>query len=318
MNVLVTGCAGFIGSHVCEALLRDGNRVWGLDNLTAAASFAPNQKADNVVLLQQYENFHFVSGDVRDTAVLQSIWQEYEPDRVVHLARCTGVGASIEDPVLFCDVNLTGTAQVLEKARLAKTPVVLGSSAAVYGRGARVPHREDDAAAQPASPYGATLRAAELLASTYHYLYDFPLVCLRFFTVYGPRQRTNGAFGEFSRAVLHDEQAALHGDGTTARDFCYVDDAVRAVVTALERAPQFGFEIINIGGGRVVELRRLLEVLEKAAGRRAKIEWRPDQRGGVRVTCADLSLARALLNFEPQVSLEDGARRTIEWMRESS
>jgi UDP-glucuronate 4-epimerase len=318
MNVLVTGCAGFIGSHVCEALLRDGNQVWGLDNLTAAASFAPDQKADNVALLQQYENFHFVSGDVRDTAVLQSIWQECGPDRVVHLAHCTGVRASIENPVLFCDVNLTGTAQVLEKARLAKTPVVLGSSAAVYGRGARVPHREDDAAAQPASPYGATLRAAELLASTYHYLYDFPLVCLRFFTVYGPRQRTNGAFGEFSRAVLHDEQAALHGDGTTARDFCYIDDAVRAIVTALERAPQFGFEIINIGGGRVVELRRLLEVLEKAAGRRAKIEWRPDQRGGVRVTCADLSLARALLNFEPQVSLEDGARRTIEWMRGSS
>ncbi|HEY0075935.1 MAG TPA: GDP-mannose 4,6-dehydratase [Abditibacteriaceae bacterium] len=317
MNVLITGCVGFIGSHVCEALLRDGNQVWGLDNLTAAASFAPDQKADNVALLQQYENFHFVSGDVRDTAVLQSIWQECGPDRVVHLAHCTGVRASIENPVLFCDVNLTGTAQVLEKARLAKTPVVIGSSAAVYGRGARVPHREDDAAAQPASPYGATLRAAELLASTYHYLYDFPLVCLRFFTVYGPRQRTNGAFGEFSRAVLHDEQAALHGDGTTARDFCYVDDAVRAIVTALERAPQFGFEIINVGGGRVVELRRLLEVLEKAAGRRAKIEWRPDQRGGVRVTCADLSLARALLNFEPQVSLEDGARRTIEWMRES-
>ena len=258
-----------------------------------------------------------MQGDVRDETILQSVWQECRPDRVAHLAHCTGVRASIENPVLFCEVNLTGTAQVLEKARLEKTPVVIGSSAAVYGRGARVPHREDDVATQPASPYGATLRSAELLASAYHYLYDLPLVCLRFFTVYGPRQRTDGAFGEFSRAVLNDEKVTLHGDGTTARDFCYVDDAARAVVTALERAGQFGFEIVNIGGGRVIELRRLLEVLEKAAGRRAKIEWRPEQRGGVRVTCADLSLARALLNFDPQVSLEEGARRTMEWMRQS-
>lgn len=320
MNILVTGAAGFIGSHLCERLLSQGHIVVGLDNFDPYYDF--HTKRGNLARLS-HPNFMFYQADICDRAALQTIFaartfagQTF--DRVVHLAARAGVRPSIEEPALYCDVNITGTTNIFECARLSNTPVVFASSSSVYGGSTRVPYREDDPCLGPISPYAATKRAGELMAFTFGHLFQLPIVALRFFTVYGPRQRPDMAIAKFTKRVLDGKPITLFGDGTSARDYTFVRDIVSGVVSATERAPQLGGEIINLGNSQTVELRRLIEVIEDATGKTAQIEWQADQPGDVPLTFADISRAQKLLDYAPQTKIEDGVREVVRWMHEEN
>jgi UDP-glucuronate 4-epimerase len=313
MNILVTGCAGFIGSHLCERLLRDGHTICGVDNFDNYYDLAI--KESHIAALQQHDNFSLYRVDIRDTEAMAEPWERCRPDRVVHLAARAGVRPSIQQPALYSDVNVTGTTRIFELAQATSTPVVFASSSSVYGGSTRIPYREDDPVDRPISPYAATKRACELLAATYNHLYQLPLVALRFFTVYGPRQRPDMAIYKFAHAILEGRTVTLYGDGTTARDYTYIDDIVDGIVASVERAPQLGFEIFNLGNSRTVELRRLIEVIEDAAGKKANIEWQPVQPGDVTLTYADVSHAHELLGYSPQTPIEEGVRRYVQWLK---
>ncbi len=315
MNILVTGAAGFIGSHLCERLLRDKHRVVGFDNLDPY--YDVRLKHANLARLEN-PDFAFQIGDIRDRDALEKLFAQNSFDRVVHLAACAGVRPSIQNPALYCDVNLTGTTNIFECARQAQTPVVFASSSSVYGGSTRVPYREDDPCLNAISPYAATKRACELMASTFGHLYQLPIVALRFFTVYGPRQRPDMAISLFTHRVLESEPITLFGDGKTARDYTYIDDIVSGVVSATERAPQLGGEIFNLGNSQTIELKKLIEVIEAATGKTAHIEWQANQPGDVPLTYADISHARKLLDYVPQTSIENGVREVVKWLREGT
>ncbi len=315
MNILVTGAAGFIGSHLCQRLLSENHNVVGLDNFDPYYDL--HIKRGNLVRLTQ-PNFAFHQADICDRAALQDIFAAQSFDRVVHLAARAGVRPSIEEPSLYCDVNLTGTTNIFECARKSDTPVVFASSSSVYGGSTRVPYREDDPCLGPISPYAATKRAGELMAFTFGHLFQLPIVALRFFTVYGPRQRPDMAIAKFTKRVLDNQPITLFGDGTSARDYTFVRDIVSGVVAATERTPQLGGEIINLGNSQTVELRRLIEVIEDATGKTAQIEWQADQLGDVLLTFADISRAQKLLDYAPQTKIEDGVREVVKWMREEN
>ena len=316
MNILVTGCAGFIGSHLCERLLRDGHAVAGIDNFDAY--YDVSIKRANLSRLIAFDDFAFHQLDIRDFAAMQKLFGDFAPRRVVHLAARAGVRPSIESPALYTDVNVTGTINVFECARQSKTPVVFASSSSVYGDASRVPLRESDVCVRPISPYAATKRAGELMAFTYGHLHQLPIVCLRFFTVYGPRQRPDMAIAKFTHRVLEERTNTLFGDGKSARDYTFISDIVDGVVAATERAPQLGGEIINLGNSQTVELGRLIEVIEGATGKRAHIEWQPDQPGDVALTFADISRAKNSLDYNPQTAIEDGVREVVGWLREQA
>jgi len=315
MNILVTGCAGFIASHLCQRLLGEGHVVFGLDNFDPYYDLA--LKRANMTLLKDYDDFHFRECDIRDFAALRVVFEEAQPQRVVHLAARAGVRPSIEEPALYADVNVRGTINIFECARDTKTPVVSASSSSVYGNAARVPLRESDPCIEPISPYAATKRAGELLAFTYGHLHQLPIVSLRFFTVYGPRQRPDMAIAKFTKRVLDDQPITLFGDGKSARDYTFISDIVNGIVASVERTPQLGGEIFNLGNSQTVELKRLIEVIESATGKRAHIDWDSDQPGDVPLTYADISHAKKLLDYNPQVSIEDGVREVVSWLRES-
>jgi UDP-glucuronate 4-epimerase len=315
MNILVTGAAGFIGSHLCQRLLSEDHYVVGLDNFDPY--YALQIKRGNLVRLT-HPNFAFHQADICDRAALQDIFAAQSFDRVVHLAARAGVRPSIEEPSLYCDVNLTGTTNIFECARKSDTPVVFASSSSVYGGSTCVPYREDDPCLGPISPYAATKRAGELMAFTFGHLFQLPIVALRFFTVYGPRQRPDMAIALFTERVLDGKPITLFGDGTSARDYTFVRDIVSGVVSATERTPQLGGEIINLGNSQTVELRRLIEVIEDATGKTAHIEWQADQPGDVPLTFADISRAQKLLDYAPQTKIEDGVREVVRWMREEN
>lgn len=315
MNILVTGAAGFIGSHLCERLLSENHNVVGLDNFDPYYDL--HIKRGNLARLT-HPNFAFHQADICDRAALQDIFAAQSFDRVVHLAARAGVRPSIEEPSLYCDVNLTGTTNIFECARKSDTPVVFASSSSVYGGSTRVPYREDDPCLGPISPYAATKRAGELMAFTFGHLYHLPIVALRFFTVYGPRQRPDMAIAKFTKRVLDNQPITLFGDGTSARDYTFVRDIVSGVVSATERAPQLGGEIVNLGNSQTVELRRLIEVIEDATGKTAQVEWQADQPGDVPLTFADISRAQKLLGYAPQTKIEEGVRQVVRWMREEN
>jgi UDP-glucuronate 4-epimerase len=313
MKILITGAAGFIGSHLSERLLNDGHEVCGFD------SFDPyydiSIKEANVARLEQYPQFNLVRGDIRDAAAIDELWRKFHPDRVMHLAARAGVRPSIAEPALYSEVNITATIHLFEAARRHGTPVVFASSSSVYGGSDRVPYAEDDPVNKPISPYAASKRAGELMAATYFHLYQIPIICLRFFTVYGPGQRPDMAIHKFAKAILTDQPITLFGDGSTARDYTYVDDIVQGIVASIERAPQLGYAIFNLGNGHTVQLLELVQLLEKATGKTAQIHWDKMQPGDVLLTSADISHAQKLLDYQPQTSIETGLRNTVEWLR---
>jgi UDP-glucuronate 4-epimerase len=319
MKILVTGGAGFIGSHLCEALLAAGHEVLAVDNLDPF--YDPRVKRRNLEPLREAGSFRFVEADVRDLARMEAAVADAGGEgvgAVVHLAARAGVRPSIQEPVLYTQVNLDGTAAVLELARrLGVSRFVFGSSSSVYGNNAKVPFAESDPVEQPISPYAATKRAGELLCHTYHHLYGMSVVCLRFFTVYGPRQRPDLAIHKFARLMAEGAPVPLYGDGRTERDYTYVDDIVAGVRAAIDftAAAPGAFEIINLGESQTVPLVRLIDLLASSLGITPRIERLPPQPGDVVRTFADIRKARDLLGYAPTTPIEMGIPRFVEWFK---
>jgi UDP-glucuronate 4-epimerase len=318
MKVLVTGAAGFIGSHVCERLLARGDRVVGLDNFDP---FYPRTtKLKNLAGALPHPAFKLVEGDVRSTADIQQALAAGEggTDAVVHLAALAGVRPSLLEPERFYDVNVMGSVRLFEACRSAGIArVVFASSSSVYGQDSAVPFREQDPCGRPLSPYAASKRAGELLAWNTHHLHRLAITCLRFFTVFGPRQRPDLAIHKFVSAMTRGEPIDLYGDGSTARDYTYIDDITDGVVAALDRqaAAPAEFRLYNLGGSRPTSLARLVELISAELRVSPRIAWKPEQPGDMRHTLADVSLAQRDLGFAPKVGLEEGIARFVKWWR---
>jgi UDP-glucuronate 4-epimerase len=308
-KILVTGGAGFIGSHTSERLLARGDDVVVLDNFNDA--YDPAIKRANAAALRKAK---VVTGDIRDRELVAQLFQEHRFDGVVHLAAMAGVRPSLLDPLHYEDVNMRGTITLLEEARRRpKLRFVFASSSSVYGARDKVPFSERDDIPHPVSPYAATKRAGELMCYTYHHLYGIPITCLRFFTVYGPRQRPEMAIAKFTKALIEGQPIPFFGDGSTRRDYTYVDDIVDGVVAALDRCA--GYEIYNLGESATTSLSELVEGLAQAVGVPAVLDRQPNQPGDVPLTCADVSKARALLGYEPRTPVAVGLARYVEWYR---
>ena len=311
-SVLVTGGAGFIGSHLVEALLKQGRDVVVLDNFDDF--YLPEVKRRNLEPLAGRPGFTLVEGDVRDQAVVESLFAGHPINVVAHLAARAGVRPSIQQPALYCDVNVSGTTVLLEACRRHGVgKFIFGSSSSVYGNNSRLPFSEKDEVDRPISPYAATKRAGELLCATYHELYRLNVFALRFFTVYGPRQRPEMAIHKFTRLIDRGLPVPRFGDGTTRRDYTYISDIIDGVLRAIERVQ--GFEIINLGGSQTTRLTDLIDLLGKTLGQPPIIEEEIGQPGDVVATYADVDKARRLLEYEPRVSLEEGIGRFVEWYK---
>jgi len=315
MSVLVTGGAGFIGSHLLDALAAQGRRAVCLDNFNDY--YPPALKRRNIRGALATGLVELVEGDICDLELCRRVFERHGVRRVVHLAARAGVRPSIEQPLLYERVNCAGTLNLLECAREAGVEMfVFGSSSSVYGVSTRVPFREDDPVEAPISPYAASKRAGELYCHVYHRLYGLPVVCLRFFTVYGPRQRPDLAISTFAARIMRGEPIQMFGDGSSRRDYTHVSDTVAGVLAAMDS--NLPFEIINLGNSRPVALRELISLIETALGKKARIERLPDQPGDVPLTCADISKARRLLGYEPRVPIEAGIRQYVEWLEASA
>ncbi|MEK6279740.1 MAG: GDP-mannose 4,6-dehydratase [Acidobacteriota bacterium] len=317
-KILITGGAGFIGSHLVDSLLSKGE--WEVSVVDDFNDFYdPSIKRANVNRHKENKNYHLFEADIRDKEALGQVFKESEFDCIVHLAARAGVRPSLQQPLLYSQTNVDGTVNLLEQAREHSIKqFVFGSSSSVYGINAKVPFSEDDPMRQPISPYAATKAAGELLCHTYTHLYGFRCVCLRFFTVYGPRQRPDLAIHKFARLLSQGKPIPLFGDGSTRRDYTYVDDTlsgVRAAIDYVGEESASDFEVINLGESRTVELRELVALLEKELGVEAKIDRQPLQPGDVPQTYADISKARRLLGYDPQTQIEVGIRRFVEWYR---
>lgn len=316
MLLLVTGAAGFIGSHLVDRLLELGEEVVGLDNFD---DFYPAEiKRRNLTKARSFgPAFRLVEGDVRDAALLARLFAEKRFDGVLHLAARAGVRPSIENPGLYLDVNTGGSLALLEAARVGGVKrLVLASSSSVYGAGTPAPFREDAPCDRPVSPYAASKRAMEHFARAYHELYGLDIACLRFFTVYGPRQRPDLAIHKFARLIEAGRPVPFFGDGCSGRDYTYVGDVVGGTIGALQRARGFG--IYNLGESRVVILNELLAKIEVALGKKAVRQQLPDQAGDVPLTSADISKSRRMIGYNPSVGLEEGLARFVEWLRSES
>lgn len=312
MRLLVTGGAGFIGSHVADRRLALGDRVVVLDDFNDF--YDPAVKRQNVAPHRNNPLYRLVETDIRDRDAVFRVFREEPFDAVVHLAARAGVRPSLSQAVLYEEVNCVGTLNLLDAtAAHGKPRFVFGSSSSVYGVNAKLPFSEDDPTDRPISPYAATKRAGELHVFAAHHVHSIDAVCLRFFTVYGPRQRPEMAISKFIRAIDAGETVPFFGDGGSRRDYTYVDDIADGIEAALKGLP--GFDIINLGGARPIRLADLVAKIEEATGRKARLERLPDQAGDVPVTCADVRKAERLLGFRARVSLEEGLRRSVEWQR---
>lgn len=311
-RILVTGAAGFIGSRLTGTLLEAGDAVTCLDLFDDF--YDPAVKRRNVAPFLPRPGYALVEGDIRDEALLDATFAAGRFDAVVHLAARAGVRPSIAQPMLYQDVNVRGTAAVLEACRRhGVRKVIFGSSSSVYGDNAKIPFSEDDPVERPISPYAATKRAGELLAFTYHHLHQLDVFCLRFFTVYGPGQRPEMAIHRFVREIDAGRPIQMFGDGGTRRDYTYVDDIVQGICGALDRVQ--GYRIFNLGESRTIELAALIEAIGLALGKTPRVERHPEQPGDVPVTYADIRRARAELDYRPQVDLPEGLARFVEWFR---
>jgi len=313
--VLVTGAAGFIGSHTAERLLARGERVIGLDNFDPF--YDPALKRANLSAASRDPRFTLVEGDIRDAALLDALFAKEPVRAVIHLAARAGVRPSVEEPALYADVNVRGTTVVLESARQAGVrKVVYASSSSVYGGNTKVPFSEDDPVDHPVSPYAATKKATELVASAYHHLYGIDTIGLRFFTVYGPRQRPEMAIAAFTRRIDEGRPVPVFGDGSALRDYTYIDDIVDGVMGALDRGR--GDRVYNLGESETTSLLELVRRIGDALGREPRIEFRPAQPGDVPTTYADIARARRELGYHPAVRVAEGIPRFVAWHRRSA
>jgi UDP-glucuronate 4-epimerase len=312
-KILVTGAAGFIGSHLAEALLRRGDSVVAIDNLNDYYPVA--FKRENVDRLRNHEQFSFIEGDLCDKPLVERVMREGDFTHVAHLAARAGVRPSIQDPALYQQSNIEGTLNLLH-ASVGKdlTNVVIASSSSVYGNSRAIPFREDDSATdRPISPYAATKKATEVLSYTYHSLYGMNINVVRPFTVYGPRGRPDMAPWLFIQSAFQGKTIRKFGDGTTRRDYTFIDDFVAGFVNAIDRV--FGYEIFNLGNSQTVSLNEALQIVRDVTGKELVIEQLPMQPGDVEITNADISKAQKLLDYRPETSFRDGMAVLCEWYR---
>ncbi|MBI3881109.1 MAG: SDR family NAD(P)-dependent oxidoreductase [Verrucomicrobia bacterium] len=316
MNFLVTGGAGFIGSHVCEALLREGHGVWAFDSLHPFYPTAAKER--NLAEIRAAGgNFNFVLGDLAEPTALRNLFANVRFDQVIHLAALAGVRPSLMEPESFQQINVEGTVNLLEAARhRGVRKVTIASTSSVYGVNEKVPFAESDPTLRIISPYAASKLACEALGHAYHHVYGMDIVCLRFFTVYGPRQRPDLAVHKFAKLIAAGKPIPVFGDGSTARDYTYVSDTVQGVLACTRK--EFGYDIFNLGESETVTLSRLIELLEQSLGKKAIIERLPLQAGDVPITYADISKARKHLGYNPGVKIEDGIRKFVEWFKRQS
>jgi UDP-glucuronate 4-epimerase len=314
MVIFVTGGAGFIGSHLCGRLLREGHRVVCLDNFDDF--YEPEIKRRNVQEAMGKAQFELIEGDIRDTQLIPRIFRDRTFDVVVHLAARAGVRPSIDYPKLYEEINIQGTINLLDACReLSVKSYVFASSSSVYGGNSKVPFSEEDRVETPISPYGTTKRSGELFCYTYHRLYGINIACLRYFTVYGPRQRPEMAIHKFTRLIEGNERLPMYGDGQSIRDYTYIDDSIDGTMGAIYGNK--GYEIYNLGESHTTSLSDLIRMLEQALGKRAIIEGLPEQRGDMPVTYANIEKARRKLGYAPRVSMEEGIARFVEWYRKN-
>ncbi|MDI9217077.1 MULTISPECIES: GDP-mannose 4,6-dehydratase [Clostridium] len=320
-TILVTGGAGFIGSHLSERLLKEGNKVLVIDNFNNY--YDPKIKRENIKEVKKtciengisLENYKVFEGDIRDKGLLKEVFSN-KIDSIMHLAAMAGVRPSIQDPSLYYDVNITGTVNLLEICRENNIKqFVFASSSSVYGNNEKVPFSESDRVDNPISPYAATKKSGELLCHTYHHLFDMNIACLRFFTVYGPRQRPDLAINKFTSLILEGKEIPFYGDGTTSRDYTYVDDIVSGIVASINyvNSDKKVFEILNIGGDKTVSLIEMVETIEEVLGKKAKLNRMPMQPGDVNRTCADISHSSELLGYRPQTIFKEGIKKFVDW-----
>jgi len=318
-RVLLTGGAGFIGSHVAEALLKQGYQLSIIDNLDSF--YDPSRKKDNLAQVRKSREFDLFELDICDFVPLREAVRNARPDILIHLAARAGVRPSIEQPRLYEKVNVAGTVNLLELAREMRiNRVIFGSSSSVYGATNRVPFSEDDPVLRPISPYAATKLAAEMMCYTYAHLYGINIVCLRFFTVYGPRQRPDLAIHKFTALMEAGKPIPVFGDGSMGRDYTFVDDIVAGILSSLEyRFPSAGvpFDVFNLGNSHPVKLAELIGYLEAATGRVAIRDSKPLQPGDVPRTWANIDKASKLLGYRPQTRIEDGLKKFVAWYREN-
>ena len=314
-NILITGGAGFIGSHLVNRLLAEGD--WQITVVDDFNDFYdPAIKRENVRARLANPDFKIVEADIRNYEALAQAFSDTAFDCIVHLAARAGVRPSLKEPRLYAETNVNGTLNLLELARAHEVKqFVFGSSSSVYGMNSKVPFSEDDPIFNPISPYAATKAAGELLCHSYAHLYDMRIVCLRFFTVYGARQRPDLAIHKFAKLISAGRPIPVFGDGTTRRDYTYIDDIVAGVRAAIDY-DQSNYEIINLGESRTVELSELISLLEKSLDQHAAIDRQPVQPGDVPRTFADITKARRLLGYNPQTQIEEGIGKFVEWFRE--
>lgn len=313
MNIFITGGAGFIGSHTAEYFLSEGHSVIVIDAFNFG--YDPAIKEYNVRLLSKYEQFHLYRGDIRNRALLEEIFSAHSIDVVIHLAARAGVRPSLEDPADYADINITGTIQILETMKKhGCNRMVFASSSSVYGSRTQGPFRETDSVDIPASPYAATKRAGEIICANYHYLYGLQSTCLRFFTVYGPRQRPEMAIHLFADKIRRRNEITMFGDGSSIRDYTFIEDIVQGIVAAVNKP--LGYQILNLGNKNPIRLDQLIEKISNAVGNAAIIKRLPDQPGDVPMTFAAVEKAQELLNYNPNTSLDDGLQIFVDWLNE--
>jgi UDP-glucuronate 4-epimerase len=314
MKILVTGAAGFIGSHLCERLLGDGRAVIGVDSFDSF--YDPRIKRRNIEDCLKNENFQLVEADIRDhDAMDRAVGAGV--DVIVHLAARAGVRPSIAQPLLYADVNINGTMVLLEAAKKYNIKrFIFASSSSVYGNNEKVPFSEEDNVDFPISPYAATKKAGELICHTYHHLYDISITCLRFFTVYGPRQRPDLAIHKFVRLIEEGESIPVFGDGSMMRDFTYIDDIIDGAVAAMERCD--GFHVYNLGESQPIAVNDLIAEIENALGKKAVKEYLPPQPGDVERTYADVTMAVRDLDYKPSTPLQVGLAKFTTWLRQNT
>ena len=313
-SILITGGAGFIGSHLVDRLLSEGGwRVTAIDDFNDF--YDPSIKRENIRPHRENPDFELIEADIRNREALEQKLSDATFDCIVHLAARAGVRPSLSEPKLYAETNVDGTLNLLELARAHQVKqFIFGSSSSVYGMNSKVPFSESDPIFNPISPYAATKAAGELICHTYAHLYDIRIVCLRFFTVYGARQRPDLAIHKFAKLISNGKPIPVFGDGTTRRDYTYIDDIIAGVRAAIDY-DQSNYEVINLGESRTVELRELILLLENALDTHAEIDRQPPQPGDVPQTFADIAKARRLLGYDPQTQIEEGIGRFVEWFR---
>lgn len=319
-SILITGGAGFIGSHLSEKLIEQGNNVVIIDNFNDY--YSPVLKEENVNIVRKRatecaSDYKVYQGDIRDKSLIDTVFSENKIDAVIALAANAGVRPSIDDPLYYVDVNLMGLTNILEAMREYKcSSLVFASSSSVYGNNKIVPFKESDAVDNPISPYAATKKAGELLCYTYHHLFNINTICLRYFTVYGPRQRPDLAINKFTRLMLNKDTIPMYGDGSTARDYTYVSDIVDGTIKAMNYAMQKNkkvYDIFNLGGSNPISLKDLIDVIANTLDITPKIEQLPMQAGDVNITYSDYSHAKDVLGYSPKVKIDDGIQRFVNW-----